>query len=148
MLVKLSTPRRREATTAAALAGFALLTAVTVSACSPSSSNASAAPSTSPTPQAHKHNPNALRGAITGENKGNWTIQTAKGATYTIDISPKTAFGTKQAPATAQSFPVGTTIVVRGAHTGNTVNATRIAKAPTKSTSASTSPSASPAPAG
>ncbi|MDQ2881119.1 MAG: hypothetical protein M3Y48_07680 [Actinomycetota bacterium] len=109
MIIKLSARSRHQ-----------VVTANSASTPPPPSATAPAAPTT-------HHHPRALRGTISAENGSTWTLNTVKGATYTINITPTTTFGTKKAPATAQSFPIGAEVVVAGEHSGTTITATRIA---------------------
>ncbi|MGH3673618.1 MAG: hypothetical protein ACRDSH_23810, partial [Pseudonocardiaceae bacterium] len=67
-------------------------------------------------------------------------LNAVKGGIYTITITTTTTFGTKNAPATAQSFPIGAPVLVMGKHSGTTINATRIAT-PAKRGTAKTNPS-------
>jgi hypothetical protein len=77
------------------------------------------------------HPQRGLRGTISAENANTWTIVAANGTSYTVTISPTTAIGTRKSPASAQSFPVGSHVMVMGKRTGTTINAARIA-APAK----------------
>ena len=70
-------------------------------------------------------------------------MTTAKGKAFTVDVGPRTVFGTKAAPATAAQFPVGTTVRVIGTRNGATVTATRIALG--KATAATSPAPATPA---
>lgn len=67
-----------------------------------------------------------VRGTVTAVNGGTWTVKTAKGVSMNVTVTPQTAFGTKQAPSSAASFPVGATIRVVGQRSGTTITATRI----------------------
>jgi len=91
--------------------------------------------------------PRGTRGTISAENASTWTIATAKGTEYTVAISPTTAFGTQKAPASAQSFPVGSRVVVIGERTGTTINATRIAAAGEANAAGAGGGGANPSPA-
>ncbi|HEV7790486.1 MAG TPA: hypothetical protein VGP05_15875 [Pseudonocardia sp.] len=122
----LPAPRYRRPITAglAALvgAGAVLLTA----ACS----GGSTAPSSAPPPSAGAHHrPAGIAGKITAESGTTWTVVNTEGARFTVDITPQTIFGTRQAQATAQQFPVGTMIRAIGQVTGSTVTATHIVDA-------------------
>jgi hypothetical protein len=96
-------------------------------------STGTSTPSAAPASPAGAHRPRPVRGTISAENGGSWTVTTAKGVPYTVNITPTTAFGTTKAPATAHSFPTGDTVVVMGTHTGTaTIDAVRIITAPVK----------------
>ncbi|MGH3550242.1 MAG: hypothetical protein ACRDQU_19435 [Pseudonocardiaceae bacterium] len=148
MIIKLPARSRHQVLAAIALAGLATLT---VSACSSGSPSSPSTPAPSsaaaPTAPAKHHHQRALRGTISAENGNAWTLNTVKGTTYTINITPTTVFGTKKAPATAQSFPIGAEVVVMGQRSGTTVNATRIAT-PARHDAAQPTPTTPPAPTG
>ncbi|HEX4252667.1 MAG TPA: DUF5666 domain-containing protein [Pseudonocardia sp.] len=131
--------RIRATIAASVIAAAGLLSA----ACS---ANTTAPPSTgAPAPSAGaNHHDRALRGTISAENADTWTVTNAKGAAYTVDITPTTAFGTKKAPATQQSFQVGNHVVVVGTRSGTTIQATRVAT-PAGPTPAGPGPSPTPA---
>lgn len=59
-----------------------------------------------------------VRGKITAESGNNWTLQTAKGATITVVITPTTRIGKRVA--------AGDEVVVRGQRNGSTITAIRI----------------------
>jgi hypothetical protein len=61
-----------------------------------------------------------------------------------VTITPTTAFGTKKAPATAQSFPVGTQVRVVGKRAQGAITATRVLAG--RAHPASTAPGAATAP--
>ncbi|MDT7668487.1 MAG: hypothetical protein QOC74_1270 [Pseudonocardiales bacterium] len=103
-------------------AGAVLLTA----ACSGGSTTPSSAPP--PSAGAH-HRPAGIAGKITAESGTTWTVVNTQGTQFTVDITPQTSFGTRQAQATAQQFPVGTMIRAIGQVTGSTVTATHIVDA-------------------
>ncbi|MGH3669962.1 MAG: hypothetical protein ACRDSH_04920 [Pseudonocardiaceae bacterium] len=146
MIIELPVRLRRPVLTSIALAGLAALTVSACSSSSPSTPPPSSA--TAPAAPAAHHRPNAaLRGTISAENGNTWTLNAVKGGTYMITITPTTTFGTKNAPATAQSFPIGAPVVVMGKHSGTTINATRIAT-PAKRGTAKANPSPSPTAAG
>ncbi|MDQ2729232.1 MAG: DUF5666 domain-containing protein [Actinomycetota bacterium] len=119
-----------------ALAGGGIAYAAT----SPGSSapaKASPPPTTAPAAGAHgsasahgagttKTKHPGLRGTVTAVNGGAWTVKTAKGVSMTVTVTPQTVFGTKKAPSSASSFPVGSTVRVVGQRTGTTITATRI----------------------
>jgi ABC-type Fe3+-hydroxamate transport system substrate-binding protein len=147
MIGHAQTARRRRVRTGAAMAAILTAAAVTTAACSANTSTPSTASPTTPAPPAHPARDHALRGSISAENSGSWTVTTAKGVAYTVNISPTTTFGTKKAPATEQSFPVGNNVVVMGKRTGTTIDATRIAAA-RSATPAPPNLSTSPTPTG
>ncbi|HEY4007604.1 MAG TPA: hypothetical protein VGM60_20815 [Pseudonocardia sp.] len=121
----------------------AVLATGLVAACSPSTPARPAAPAA---PPAAKKPHQATVGQVTGENGGTWTMTTAKGETLSVTLTPATKFGTPKAPATAQSFPVGTRVRVVGKRTDTTITANRIAQAKAKNATSppSTPPSAPP----
>ncbi len=67
-----------------------------------------------------------VRGTVTAVNGGVWTVKTVKGDSVSVTVTPQTTFGTKQAPGSASSFPVGTTVRVDGQRTGTSITAIRI----------------------
>jgi hypothetical protein len=68
-----------------------------------------------------------VRGTVTAVHGTTWTVRTAKGITITVRITAQTRFGTKAAPATATSFPVGSKVGIVGRRTGQTaITATRV----------------------
>ena len=79
-----------------------------------------------------------VRGTVAAVNGGTWTVKITKGATISVTVNPQTAFGTKKAPATASSFPVGTLVRVEGQRAGTSITAARIV-APKPSSGATTS---------
>jgi hypothetical protein len=111
-----------------------------ISACSPGSSNTAAPPQPSASSAAKPSKHHALNGVITAEKGETWTIKTSTGEMVTVNIQPLTRFGTKTAPTSPQSYPVGTKVRVSGHRTGATVNATAITAAKSAS-SDSTAPS-------
>ncbi|MDT7682002.1 MAG: hypothetical protein QOG57_2312 [Pseudonocardiales bacterium] len=122
----LPAPRYRRPITAALAAlvgtGAVLLTA----ACS----GGSTAPSSAAPPSAGAHHrPAGIAGKITAESGTTWTVVNAQGTQFTVDITPQTTFGTRQAQATAQQFPVGTMVRAMGQVSGSTVTATHIVDA-------------------
>lgn len=143
MSASLPTRPRRSIVITATMAGLAVVTALSISACSGGSASSS---SPAPAAPAKPHYPNVMRGTISAENANTWTVTSAKGVAYTVSITPTTAFGTKKAPATAQSFPVGSQVVVAGKPTGTTIDATRIATPANRG--AKSSPSSAPASTG
>jgi hypothetical protein len=68
----------------------------------------------------------ALRGQITAETGSSWTVVNPKGRSFTVTISPTTKFGTSAVPATESQFTVGSSVMVRGVHSGNAVTAVRV----------------------
>ncbi len=121
--------------------------AMGVAACSGGSSNPSVAPTTTappsttaPTKAGHSH---GLIGQVTAENGTTWTINAKNGTQYTVTITPQTQFGTRRTPSTAQQFPVGSTVRVRGIANGNTITASRITATRPRHP-ASTAPTAPP----
>jgi hypothetical protein len=136
---------------AVAVAGVAACAALLgVAACSndtstPASPGNAAAPSAAPGAGGHHHGKaKGVAGKITAENGTSWTVVTAKGKQYTVNVTPQTKFGTTAAPATQQQFAVGDAIRARGKVAQETVTATHITHA--KAAAASTAPA--PAPAG
>jgi hypothetical protein len=117
--------RRTGATAATVIALGAA--ALMLSGCSSSSNTPSGTPSAAaPAAPGAGHHRHGVRGTVSAENPTSWTITTAKNKTVTVTITPTTQFGTKKAPATAATFPVGSQIMVMGQRSGDTVTATRI----------------------
>ena len=120
----------------------AVLATGLVAACSPSGPSTPSAP---PAPSAAKKPHQGTVGQVTAENGGTWTLTTAEGETLSVTLTPATKFGTSKAPATAQSFPVGTRIRVVGKRTDTTIAANRIVQAKAKNaTSSPSTPSSAP----
>ncbi|MDQ6838587.1 MAG: DUF5666 domain-containing protein [Actinomycetota bacterium] len=116
-----------------ALAGGGIAYAATSlgpSAPAKASAPATSAPTTTPPAagpaRGHKTKHPGVRGTVTAVNGDAWTVTTAKGASTMVTITAQTAFGTKQAPSSAASFPVGTKVRVVGQSTGASITATRI----------------------
>ncbi|MGI8751107.1 MAG: DUF5666 domain-containing protein [Acidimicrobiales bacterium] len=84
-----------------------------------------------------------VRGTVTAVSGGAWTVKTAKGVSMTVTVTPQTTFGTKKAPSSATSFPVGSTVRVSGQQNGTSITATRITapKAASGSTTGGSTPS-------
>ena len=121
------------------LAGTLVATALLAAGCGAGSTPSPTAPSVAPRPAPSGHQArHGIRGTVTAENGSTWTVVTAKNRSFTVTVDPQTAYGTKNAPATAQQFPVGTQVRVVGTVSGTAVTATRIAAA---------APPATPAPA-
>lgn len=120
----------RRIATKVAIGVVGAFVAMGVAACSGGSNNPSVTPSTTALPTAtepakvgHAHE---LIGQITAENGSTWTVNARNGTQYTVTITPQTQSGTKRTPGTAQQFPVGSTVHVRGTANGNTITASRI----------------------
>jgi hypothetical protein len=141
--------RRRRVRTGVAMAAVLTAGGLITTACS--ANTPSTAPSATPAPPAGAA-PHPLRGTISSENTNSWTVTTAKGVSYTVTITPATTFGTKQAPTTRQSFPVGDHIVVTGTRTGTgtgtTIDRIAPARADIPATPAPVNPSTPPAAGG
>lgn len=120
-------------------AALAAIAALGVSSCSAHMLHSASPASSAPAAPANARRAEMTRGTVSAENASTWTVTSAKGVAYTIDITPTTKFGTKQAPASAQSFPVGSPVVVTGQPNGTTIDAARIA-APANGGKASTAP--------
>lgn len=73
--------------------------------------------------QKHSH---GTVGTVTAISGGTWTIQSAAGASVTVNVGSATAFGTTKKPATESSFAVGDRVGVLGTRSGDSVTATRI----------------------
>jgi ABC-type Fe3+-hydroxamate transport system substrate-binding protein len=116
-----------------AAAGLAALLA----ACGSASSATPAAASSSTSKAPGNRGDRGVTGQISAENGSTWTLTTKDGKQVTVDVTPQTQYGTKQEPADAKQFPVGTTVRVSGTRTGDKITAERIAKPPAKK---STSP--------
>jgi uncharacterized protein DUF5666 len=101
------------------------------------------APPTATAPAKGGQGRHGLIGQITAENGSTWTINARSGTQYTVTITPQTQFGTRRMPGTAQQFPVGSTVRVRGTANGSTVTANRIT-ATTPRHPANTAPSSPP----
>jgi hypothetical protein len=71
-----------------------------------------------------------LRGTVTGVDGGRWTVTTDGGVAVTVLVTPRTAFGPKVAPTTAEAFPPGTAVVVFGSRLDGIVTAGRIRTPP------------------
>lgn len=142
MSASLPTRPRRPIVITATMAGLAVTAALGISACSGGSASSSSPASAAPAAPAAPRHPDMMRGTISAENANTWTVTSAKGVAYTVNITPTTAFGTKKTPATAQSFPVGSQVVVAGKPTGTTIDATRIAAPPNRN--AKSAPSSAP----
>ncbi|HEX3785506.1 MAG TPA: hypothetical protein VHX38_38130 [Pseudonocardiaceae bacterium] len=92
----------------------------------------STAPVTS-APSTTRHGPRAVSGEISAENGSVWMVTNKSGKQYTVNITSKTRFGSKDQPETAAQFPVGSPARVAGSINGTTVTATRIT-GPTQAT--------------
>ncbi|MET9487722.1 DUF5666 domain-containing protein [Nocardia sp. NPDC006630] len=116
-------------------AGLAIIGAVTLTACGSSGSN-SAAPapssSTSSTKTPGGHRGDGIAGAIATENASTWTVTKRDGGTETVTITPTTVFGNKMKPETQQQFAVGDQVMIEGQVSGDTITATHIAAARTR----------------
>jgi hypothetical protein len=112
-----------------ALAGLTAAGALlTTAACSNSATPPSAA-SASPAPPAaagKHHHAKGVTGKITAKNGTTWTVVNAKGKQYTVNVTPQTAFGTKDTPSAETQFTVGSNIRATGPVSDGTVTATRI----------------------
>ena len=101
-------------------------------------SAAGTAPSASPAasaPTAHgKRAHHGIAGQISAMNGSSWTVTTARGVAYTVNLTPTTAFGSKAAPQTQSQFTTGERIRVLGQPSDKTVTATRIVAAPARGT--------------
>jgi hypothetical protein len=136
---------RKETTLAIGVIGASV--AIGVTACSGASTNSATtstttAPPTAAAPARVGHAPGVV-GRITAENGSTWTVAATNGTPYTVTITPQTQFGRKRTPATAQQFPVGSTVWVSGTANGNTITATRIAATRNRHP-ASTAPTGAP----
>jgi hypothetical protein len=117
--------RRTGATAATVLvlgaAAFAL------SGCSSNSASPAGNPSSpAPASPGAGHHRHGVRGTVSAETPTSWTVTTAQHKTVTVTITPQTQFGSKKAPATAATFPVGSQVMIMGQQNGDTVTATRI----------------------
>ncbi|MGW0038328.1 DUF5666 domain-containing protein [Gordonia sp. NPDC003376] len=68
-------------------------------------------------------------GQITAINGDTWTVRTGDNTDITVTVGGETGFGTGRAPAERSDFAVGDEVVVAGLRDGDTMTATRIAKA-------------------
>jgi hypothetical protein len=91
--------------------------------------------------------PHGIIGQISAENGSSWMVTAQDGTRYNVLITPETHFGSPQAPASVQQFPVGSTVRVTGTITDHTINALLIS-APGSRRSGSTAPTTSTAPTG
>ncbi|MCU1641794.1 MAG: hypothetical protein JWN03_2069 [Nocardia sp.] len=115
--------------------GLSIIGAVTLTACGSSGSNSSApAPASSTTsgkPPGMRHG-EGISGAIATENAGTWTVTKREGGTETVTITPTTVFGNKLKPETQQQFAVGDQVMIEGQISGDTITATHISQARTR----------------
>jgi hypothetical protein len=85
----------------------------------------------------------ATRATIVTESGSTWTVQTAKGATVTVTITPQTAFGTPKAPVPESQFVVGAPVIITGTVDNGAATAVRViaakASAPTPGATPTTS---------
>ncbi|HEY2205950.1 MAG TPA: DUF5666 domain-containing protein [Pseudonocardia sp.] len=89
------------------------------------------------------HGGRGVVGTISAENGTTWTVTPARGgAPVTVDITPTTQWGSKAAPATQQSFPVGSRVRVAGSRNGSALSAIRVSAPAAKPAGGSTAPSA------
>ena len=123
----------------------------TAAGCSGSAPAPTAPSAAAPAPANH-HRHGGIVGQISAINPSTWTVTTAKGVAYTVDITPTTAFGTKAAPSTASQFTMGEKVRVMGQRQDNTVTATRIVQARNRglvpAAPADSAPANPPAPGG
>lgn len=91
--------------------------------------------------------PHGLIGQISAENGSTWTVTAQDGTRYSVIITPETHFGSPQAPASVQQFPVGSAVRVTGTVTDHTITALLIS-APRSRHFGSTAPATSTAPTG
>lgn len=139
--------------TTAAVVVLSAVVEIGVAACSGGSGTPSATSSatTSALPGdrhgAGGEQPQGIIGQISAENGSSWTVTAQDGTRYTVIITPKTHFGSPQAPASVQQFPVGSAVRVTGTITDHTITALLIT-APGSRHRDSTAPTASTAPSG
>lgn len=112
------------------------------------SAPSSAATSASPDDRhgAGGEQPRGIIGQISAKDGSSWTVTTQDGTRYSVIITPDTDFGSPQAPASAQQFPVGSAVRVTGTITDHTITALLIT-APGSQHRGSTAPTTSTAPA-
>lgn len=67
--------------------------------------------------------PRGIIGQISAENGSSWTVTAQDGTRYSVIITPETDFGSPQAPASVQQFPVGSAVRVTGTITDHTITA-------------------------
>ena len=130
------------------LTALAAAGVVMTSGCSAAGTATGASPAAA-APTAHgKRDHRGIAGQISAMNGSIWTVTTARGVAYTVNLTPTTAFGSKAAPETQSQFTTGERIRVLGQPSDKTVTATRVVAAPARGTT-QTSPggSAVPAPA-
>lgn len=94
--------------------------------------------------RSQKHKLHGVSGTIATINGDTWTLHSASGKTVTVKLTSTTAFGTKKAPSTRDSFTVGEKVGVLGKRSGDTVTATRIVHLPLHTHT--TAPTAAPTP--
>ena len=118
-----------------ALTGCSLIQHPTAAASSP-------APTASATAHRAHHRKTGISGKITAEHGNTWTVAMKTGKNLTVTITAQTQYGTKEHPATAAQFPVGTIVRVTGPRKNATVTALRVQAARSQSGGPSPSPSA------
>ena len=108
-------------------------------------STASPMPTASGAPKGKKpaNAARGIRGTITAINGSTWTVVTKAGPTVSVAVTSTTVFGTKQAPETASAFTTGSSIVVLGTRSGDSLVATRVIM-PKDGAGVTPTPSASP----
>lgn len=120
-------PRRRWA-----LSGLSVLAAtglVATAGCSASGTTAASPPSAAAAAPHGKPARRGIAGQISAMNGSSWTVTTARGVAYTVNLTPTTTFGSQAVPATQSQFTTGERVRVIGQPSDKTVTATRIVAA-------------------
>jgi len=103
---------------------------------------AAASPSTSKSP-GNRADRGGVTGKISAENGSTWTVATKDGKQVTVEVTPQTQYGTKQKPADAKQFQVGSTVRVNGKRAGDKVTADRISTPPERTSTSQAPPTTS-----
>lgn len=105
---------------------YAVASSSSPSSAAPAATSSAAAPTTTGKHGSKDQAGHPVKGVISAENGSTWTITTTYGRAVTVSITPETSFGSSSAAA----FPQGSTAVVKGTRSGETVTATSVATAP------------------
>ncbi|GAA4804132.1 hypothetical protein GCM10023200_46790 [Actinomycetospora chlora] len=118
--------------------------------------SAPARPQSPPQPRRRDGSEHVVSGTVVAEQAGRWTVR-AGATTYTVTLTPQTAFGTSRQPQPVTAFPVGAQVRVHGTVTGpGAITARRVSPplrgtrppgTPAPPTTAVPTPSPTPGPA-
>ncbi|MCW2631822.1 MAG: hypothetical protein JWR88_784 [Pseudonocardia sp.] len=96
--------------------------------------------------QSGSHRSPSVRGEISSIEGDRWTVTDNRGGIVEVTLTEETLLGTQRQPMSLEQFAVGVPVAVTGTRTGNSIAATRVIKAGSRTNAARSAPPAAPTP--